>query len=154
MSFYTIYLSFSTAILTARLPHLRHGMNLICNKSDWVKNSHFKTIQKASDEQHKLESAKIQIVDVSAKKKIIAHHFSSACIFNPFINSSETKFIFCCFVGLFFVSFFYFFLTTPTFPLCDNTSTIVSYISRAGKDSNDSAWIEAEGGCKLSHRLN
>lgn len=56
----------------------------------------------------KLESAKIQTVDVSAKK-IIAHQFSSACIFNPFINSSETKFIFCCFVGLFFVSLFFFF---------------------------------------------
>lgn len=56
MSFYTTYLSFSTAILTARLPHLRHRMNLICNKSDWVKNSHFKTIQKASDEAGKCKN--------------------------------------------------------------------------------------------------
>lgn len=150
MSFYTTYLSFSTAILTARLPRLRHGMNLICNKSDWVKNSHFKTIQKASDEAGKCKNTN----SGCECKEDYCTPVLKCLHLQPFHQFFGNKVHFLLLCWLIFCFSFFFFLTTPTFPLCDNTSTIVSYISRAGKDSNDSAWIEAEGGCKLSHRLN
>lgn len=114
MSFYTIYLSFSTAILTARLPHLRHGMNLICNKSDWVKNSHFKTIQKASDEAGKCKNTN----SGCECKEDYCTPVLKCLHLQPFHQFFGNKVHFLLLCWLIFCFSFFFFLTTPTFPLC------------------------------------